>query len=108
MYSNKKISVLRALSLGYTSFCWEVECVTADEYRKLLAMDFDDVRPEDMPDLKKMRIDRSLPQDRRKSQYLKKVGNPYLVKVGNMLVKVRFANNGVTMEQAFENLLLNV
>ena len=82
--------------------------MTADEYRKLLAMDFDDVRPEDMPDLKKMRIDRSLPQDRRKSQYLKKVGNPYLVKAGNMLVKVRFANNGVTMEQAFENLLLNV
>lgn len=39
--------------------------MTADEYRKLLAMDFDDVRPEDMPDLKKMRIDRSLPQDRR-------------------------------------------
>ena len=37
-----------------------------------------------------------------------KVGNPYLVRIGNMKVKVRFANNGISMEQAFENMLLSV
>ena len=39
---------------------------------------------------------------------MKKVGNPYLVRVGNMKVKVRFAGNGVSMEEAFENMLLSV
>ena len=40
--------------------------------------------------------------------FLNKVGNPYLVRIGNMKVKVRFANNGISMEQAFENMLLSV
>ncbi|WP_353611206.1 DUF6870 family protein [Ruminococcus sp. SR1/5] len=39
---------------------------------------------------------------------MNKVGNPYLVRIGNMKVKVRFANNGISMEQAFENMLLSV
>ena len=32
----------------------------------------------------------------------------YLVRIGNMKVKVRFANNGISLEQAFENMLLSV
>ena len=39
---------------------------------------------------------------------LKQVGNPYLVRVGNIKVKVRFANNGVTFEDAFEDMLMNM
>ena len=38
---------------------------------------------------------------------LLKVSNPYLVRVGNIKVKVRFANNGVTFEDAFEDLNCN-
>ena len=34
--------------------------------------------------------------------------NPYMVRVGNMKIKVRFANNGISFNQAFENLLLNI
>ena len=44
----------------------------------------------------------------RRDIFLNKVGNPYLVRIGNMKVKVRFANNGISMEQAFENMLLSV
>ena len=43
---------------------------------------------------------------KKKKQYLGKVGNPYLVKVGSTMVKIRFANNGVSFEEAFEGLLL--
>lgn len=31
-----------------------------------------------------------------------------MVRVGNMKIKVRFANNGISFNQAFENLLLNI
>ena len=62
--------------------------MTAEEYRALLDVDFNNVKIEDLTDIRK--IKRS--EERR---------------VG-MMIKVSFANNGLSMEQAFENLLLNV
>ena len=80
----------------------------AEEYRALLDTDFSDVNIEDLTDVRKIKIDKNLPQEKRQAQYLKQVGNPYLLRRGSMMIKVSFANNGLSMEQAFENLLLNV
>ncbi len=82
--------------------------MTAEEYRALLEVDFDDVKLEDLKDIRDVKIDKSLSQEKRQIQYLRQVCNPYMVKRGKMMIKVRFANNGISMEQAFENLLLNV
>ena len=82
--------------------------MTAEEYGALLDTDFSDVNIEDLTDVRKIKIDKNLPQEKRQAQYLKQVGNPYLLRRGSMMIKVRFANNGLSMEQAFENLLLNV
>ena len=82
--------------------------MNAEEYRALLAMDFEDVELSSLADISKLRIDREQPLEKRKQQYLRKVGNPYMVWVGNIKVKVRFAENGVSMEDAFENMLLTV
>ena len=82
--------------------------MTAEEYRALLDTDFSDVDIEDLKEDRKIKIDKNLPQEKRQAQYLKQVGNPYLLRRGSMMIKVSFANNGLSMEQAFENLLLNV
>ena len=82
--------------------------MTAEEYRALLDTDFSDVDIEELTDVRKIKIDKNLPQEKRQAQYLKQVGNPYLLRRGSMMIKVSFANNGLSMEQAFENLLLNV
>ena len=82
--------------------------MTAEEYRKYLETDFDDVDVNELKDLRKVRIDRSQTKEKRIAQYLKQVGNPYMVRVGNVKVKIRFANNGVSFEDAFEDLLLSV
>ena len=82
--------------------------MTAEEYRNYLETDFDDVDLKELKDIRKIRIDRNQTKEKRIAQYLNKVGNPYLVRIGNMKVKVRFANNGISMEQAFENMLLSV
>lgn len=82
--------------------------MTAEEYRALLVVDFEDVELGSLTDISKIRIDKGQPLEKRRQQYLKKVGNPYLVRVGNMKVKVRFADNGVSMEEAFEKMLLSV
>jgi hypothetical protein len=80
--------------------------MTAEEHRKFLEQDFDDVRLDELKDISKIRIDRNRTVEEKKKQYLGQVGNPYLVKVGSTMVKIRFANNGVSFEDAFESLLL--
>ena len=80
--------------------------MTAEGHRAFLEQDFADVKLEELADISKIRIDRDKPVEKKKAQYLRKVGNPYLVKVGNTMVKIRFADNGVSFEDAFENLLL--
>lgn len=82
--------------------------MTAEEYRALLDTDFGDVDIEQLTDIRNIRIDKKLPKEKRQAQFLKQVGNPYLLRRGSMMIKVSFANNGLSMEQAFENLLLNV
>lgn len=81
--------------------------MTAEEHRKMLAADFADVELKELTDISEIQIDRGLPLEERKRQYLKKVGNPYLVRVGNMKVKVRFTG-GISFNEAFENMLLSV
>lgn len=84
----------------------EVYGMTAEDHRKFLEMDFSDAKLEELADIGKIRIDRKKSVEEKKHQYLNQVKNPYLVKVGDTMVKIRFANNGVSFEDAFENLLL--
>ena len=80
--------------------------MTAEDHRKFLEMDFSDAKLEELADIGKIRIDRKKSVEEKKRQYLNQVKNPYLVKVGDTMVKIRFANNGVSFEDAFKNLLL--
>lgn len=82
--------------------------MTAEEYRALLDTDFSDADIEQLTDIRNIKIDKNLSQEKRQAQFLKQVGNPYLLRRGSMIIKVSFANNGLSMEQAFENLLLSV
>lgn len=82
--------------------------MTAEEYRKYLDTDFDDVSLDELKDIRDIRIDRNQPKEKRVKQYLRQVGNPYLVRVGDVKVKIRFANDGTTFEDAFEEMLMNM
>ena len=82
--------------------------MTAEEYRNYLEQDFSDVDINEMTDLRMIKADRNKSLQERRDIFLNKVGNPDLVRIGNMKVKVRFANNGMSREQAFENMLLSV
>lgn len=80
--------------------------MTAEEHRSFLETDFDETDNANLADIMKVKVDRSLDRPERVKQYLDAVKNPYLVKVGDVAVKVRFANNGTSFEDAFERLLL--
>ena len=73
--------------------------MTAEEYRALLDTDFSDVDIEQLTDIRNIKIDKNLSQEKRQAQFLKQVGNPYLLRRGSMMIKVSFANNGLSMEE---------
>lgn len=80
--------------------------MTVEEHKRFLEQGFDDVSLDKLVDIGKIRIDRVRTLERRKKQYVRATKNPYLVKVDKTMVKIKFANNGMSFEEAFENLLL--
>lgn len=82
--------------------------MTVMELDALKDVDVRTVEKEGLVDIREVEIDRSLPLEERKRAYLEAVGNPYAVRVGDMKVKVRFAEDGASFEEAFENMLRNV
>ena len=79
--------------------------MTEEEKRALQSLDFSDVKPEELFDISKIRIDSSKSVEERREQFLRQTGNPYMVRVGDTIVKVSFSDNGTSFEEAFENLL---
>ena len=69
--------------------------MTVEEYRALLDTDFINVDIEQLTDIRNIKIDKNLSQEKRQAQFLKQVGNPYLLRRGSMIIKVSFANNGL-------------
>ena len=82
--------------------------MTAEEYRALLDTDFSDVKLEEMPNMASYHAALNDTLEKRQQKFIRKVGNPYMMRVGKMKVKVSFANNGVSIEEAFKNMLLTV
>ena len=79
--------------------------MTEEEKRALQSLDFSDVKLEELFDISKIRIDSSKSVEERREQFLKQTGNPYMVRVGDTMVKISFSDNDTSLEEAFENLL---
>ena len=82
--------------------------MTEEEYKKCIDLDFDDVDINDLKNIQDVGIDRGCPKKDRIDQYLKQVGNPYLVRVDGIKSKIRFADKGVSMEELFEDMLFHM
>lgn len=82
--------------------------MTAKELDVLKGVDIRTVEKEALVDIREVEVDRSLSLEERKMAYLEAVGNPYVVRVGDMKVRVRFAEDGASFEEVFENMLRNV
>lgn len=56
-------------------------------------------------DIRDVKIDGSGSLDERLKSYVEQVKNPYLFKVGNVVVRVSYANTQATLNDNFVNLL---
>lgn len=72
---------------------------------EMKAVDVRTVDPETLVDVTKIEIDTSLPKEERIKDYLRKVKNPYCFRVGDVVVKCSYSNDGVTIRDRFEQLV---
>lgn len=73
-----------------------------DKYKN---MNLNDINPEEIPDIKDLKIDKRKTKEERLIDLLKKVENPYVFKVNGHLVQIGFTNNGKSAEDCLTNVL---
>jgi hypothetical protein len=69
---------------------------------EMKAIDVRTVDPETLVDVTGIVIDESLSKEERKAEYLRQVKNPYCFRVGDVVVKNVYSNDGVTLQERFE------
>ena len=79
--------------------------ITPEQWEDLKSVDIRTVDKSQLVDLNTVVIDESKPVPERILSYLKQVKNPYAVRVGNVAVKIKYAENGPPFEEVFKHLL---
>lgn len=64
-----------------------------------------DFNIDDLVDIRNIKINVNQPIQEKIVDFVRQVKNPYLFKVGDVVVKVNFNNNGSTFQEKFENYL---
>ncbi len=69
---------------------------------EMKAVDVRTVDPETLVDVTEIVIDESLSKEERAAEFVRQVKNPYCFRVGNMVVKNVYSNDGVSLRERFE------
>lgn len=75
---------------------------------ELQSVDIRTVKPEDVVDIRQIKIDKGLSQEERRREFIRQVKNPYCFRVGNVIVKSSYSGNGVSLNERFEELVMSV
>lgn len=73
------------------------------EYYK--SVDIKDVQLDELKDINDVQIDTSKPVAERLLSFLSQMGNPYIFKVGDIIVKVNYNSDGPRLQEVLEKLL---
>lgn len=60
----------------------------------------------ELVDINDVTVDKSLPKKERISEFVRQIKNPYCFKCGNFVVKARFSDNGISLEDCLQSILL--
>lgn len=59
-------------------------------------------------DIRNVKLDFSAPVQERMKSYVQQIKNPYMFKVGDVVVRVSYANTAATINDSFANLLASL
>lgn len=59
-------------------------------------------------DIRDVRVDVSAPVEERMRSYVEQIGNPYLFRMGDVVVRVSYADTQATIDDSFANLIASL
>lgn len=59
-------------------------------------------------DIRDVRVDVSAPVKERMRSYVEQIGNPYLFRMGDVVVRVSYADTQATIDDSFANLIASL
>lgn len=79
--------------------------MTAKEMDALKSVDVRNVDREGLVDIREVPVEQGIPAEERIKRFIGKVKNPYCFRVGNVVVKTVFSENGGSFGERFERVL---
>ena len=77
-----------------------------DNLEHLKNIDLRTVDRDTLVDIQTIVIDETLPQKDRLESFIKQIKNPYCFRCGKIVVKVKFADDGDTLEDRIKKMML--
>ncbi len=72
-----------------------------EELQKMKEVNIREVDKDKLVDLQKVKIKKELPIPERVVDFIAQIGNPYCFRVGDMVVKLKFQEDGTSCQEAF-------
>ena len=79
--------------------------ITINDLNEMKNADLQTCNIDDLVDIRDVKVDKSKSQEEKLFDFIEKIKNPYLFKVGNTVVKVRFSENNT---QSFQDKMENI
>lgn len=76
--------------------------ITPDELRQMAEVDVRTVDIDTLADLRDIEIDTKAPVERKLASFVRQTGNPYVSRIGDYVVKVRYQKEGATIDDKME------
>ncbi len=76
------------------------------DFNYMKNIEIDDVDIENLADIKDVSVDKNLPKDKRIAEYIRQIKNPYCYRCGKFIIKAKFSDNGISMEDCLRSILL--
>jgi len=81
--------------------------MTRKEISVMKNIDINQLDPEQLEEITDIRINDSLPKQERILDFIKKIRNPYCFKCNGMIIKLEFANEGMSFEEGLIQYLVH-
>jgi len=64
------------------------------------------ISADELVDINDVQVNKSLSKAERITEFVRQIKNPYCFKCGDFVVKARFSDNGLSMEDCLQSILL--
>ena len=76
------------------------------DMKAMQKLELSDVSADELVDICGIHIDKSLCKKDRIAEFVRQIKNPYCFKCGKFIVKARYSDNGLSLEDCLQSILL--